>query len=294
MMKNKKLWFKLLLDGLMLIALTLLFWKENFGMSFHEIVGVSVLGAFLLHLILNWRWVCRITGRFFSRGMTARARVGYLVDAGLLVCFAVIGFSGICMSRTLFRLSVEGNWKTPHYFCSALALILVGVHLGMHFTLIANALRSRIRLRPLAGKAAAICLGAAVIAVGVYAVQSTSFSQWLNMPFQTRAYAENRVRPSAEGEEGARQTAYAESEQSAQTERQAQTAQSEESREKFQEGSNRRSREGGHGGGQSGVNAAAIIWKAAQYAAISLMIGIFTWGVERLARRGKAGKIKTA
>ena len=103
MMKNKKLWFKLLLDGLMLIALTLLFWKENFGMSFHEIVGVSVLGAFLLHLILNWRWVCRITGRFFSRGMTARARVGYLVDAGLLVCFAVIGFSGICMSRTLFR-----------------------------------------------------------------------------------------------------------------------------------------------------------------------------------------------
>lgn len=64
----KKIWIKLCLDAAMLVVLSLLFWKGNFGMEFHEIAGLAVLGAFVLHILLNWRWVLQVTAHFFQKG----------------------------------------------------------------------------------------------------------------------------------------------------------------------------------------------------------------------------------
>lgn len=125
-MKSKKIWLKLCLDLAMLIVMMLLLWKDGLGMRFHEIAGMGLLAAFLIHILLNRRWVFQVTRRFFSASVSMRIRICWLLDAALLVCFVLIGISGIFMSRTLFHFSVEGNWKTLHFFCSAAALILTG------------------------------------------------------------------------------------------------------------------------------------------------------------------------
>lgn len=278
-MKSKKLWLKLLLDLVMLIVLTLLLWKDSFGMEFHEIAGVGILGAFFLHIILNWRWVFQVTKRFFHRGITVRTRIGWLLNAGLLVCFALIGISGILMSRVLFHFSVEGNWKTLHYFCSALALILVGIHLGLQLTMIGNALQMRLHLRPIFSRIMAVCLAAAIVVMGVYSISDTSFTRWLAMPFQTAAFAGERP----DAEEGR-------PEHSRDEERPAvfDTSSEDVLPERGTEPPERTAPEGQKerpSRTQQDRNAGVILWKSLQYASICGLFALLAWSIDRLLRR---------
>lgn len=193
-MKNQKLWLKLLLDLVLLIILTLLLWKDNFGMEFHEIAGITILGGFLLHVLLNWRWVYQMTKRLFDKNVTIRGRISWLINLGLLICFALIGISGVFMSRVLFGFSVKENWKTVHYFCSAIALLLVGAHLGLHLTMIGNLVFKGPHRSPLS-KVLISCLAVAVAVVGIHSLSATSFNRRIMMPFQTMTSDRDGGRP---------------------------------------------------------------------------------------------------
>lgn len=186
-MKNKKTCMKLLLDLAMLVIFVLLLHKMNFGVAFHEIAGLSVLGAFLLHLAWNWRWLYSVTKKFFSKNMRFRARLSWLLDFSLLVCFAIIGITGILISKVVFPFSVPGNWKTLHYFCTALAMILLGVHIGLHGSMIGSTTRNVLHLPPKIAKILCICLTVAMVVLGTYSISTDSFGSWLSMPFQTQA-----------------------------------------------------------------------------------------------------------
>lgn len=75
----------------------------------------------------------------------------------------------------------SGAWKTIHYFCSALALILVGVHVGLHSAFIRARLRA-IGIKRIARWAAAL-LAVAAVGLGAYGLTQTSFTRWISMPF---------------------------------------------------------------------------------------------------------------
>ena len=75
----------------------------------------------------------------------------------------------------------SGAWKTIHYFCSALALILVGVHVGLHGAFI-QARLSAIGIKRVARWAAAL-LAVAAVGLGAYGLTQTSFTRWISMPF---------------------------------------------------------------------------------------------------------------
>ena len=64
---KKKNRIKLALDILMLILLLLMYNKNVLGMSFHEIGGIAVCGLFIIHKLLNGKWILVITGKLFSQ-----------------------------------------------------------------------------------------------------------------------------------------------------------------------------------------------------------------------------------
>ena len=180
-MKISKSTFKYLLDAVMLLLLVLMYDKNAISMSFHEIGGLFLLGLFVIHLLFNGKWISAVTKRLFGKQTPGKVRLGYCVDALLLVAFAFIGVSGVFISKELFSLHGGNAWKTVHYFASAAAILLMGVHLGLHWNMLRMKLLGAFAKRGahIAG-IVALCL---VMLFGVYSMATTSFVRWLTMPF---------------------------------------------------------------------------------------------------------------
>ena len=186
--------YKLMLDIAMVIVLSLLFRKNTLGMAFHEIAGLIILAVFIIHVALNRSWVFVITRNLLSSKTTIRAKICWLIDCALVICFVLIGLSGILMSKVVFHFNVAGNWKTLHYFCAALALILAGAHLGMHGAVIGHSIARLFKKIPV--KTVTVVFGVVslvIIAFGAYSLTSTSFSRWITMPFESQSASPERM-----------------------------------------------------------------------------------------------------
>jgi hypothetical protein len=176
---------RILLDAAMAVLLILMYNKLAVSLSFHEIGGLVVCGMFVFHNLLNRKWVVGISKRMFGRSLATRVRLGYAVDVLLLITMAVIAVSGIMISKTVL-LGISGSlvfWRPAHYFASAVALVLVGIHIGLHWSFIRTTLARHLRLpRVVARPLGVICL-TAVLAFGVYGIATSHFLTWLGEPF---------------------------------------------------------------------------------------------------------------
>jgi len=112
--------------------------QEHFtGLRNHELIGVTLGIAMLVHLVLHWKWVWNITKTFF-RNLFHNSRLSYLLNAALLVDLAVITVTGILISRTLglnlgVAQSAEMTFKSLHVLASNFSLLLVGTHVAIHW-----------------------------------------------------------------------------------------------------------------------------------------------------------------
>jgi len=181
----KKNYIKIALDIIMTLLLLLMYSKNSVSMSFHEIGGLAVFGMFLIHKGLNWKWITSVSRRLTDKALPVRVRLRYIVDALLLITMTFIIVSGIMMSKVLFPGLSSGGmfWKSGHYFASAIAIILIGMHLGLHWAFIKSMLGRMTKLPKAALKPLSIICIIALLAYGGYSLTSTSFTRWLSMPF---------------------------------------------------------------------------------------------------------------
>lgn len=278
-MKIRKSW-KIALDAVMAVLLVLMYKKSALGMTFHEIGGLALIGLFVTHHLFNGKWIASVTSRLFMKTTPAKARVQYAVDALLLIAFVLIGLSGAIISKVVFRLGIAGGgWKILHYFCAALAVILAGVHIGLHASYLFGVL-----LRKRAAKAVAIVLTAALLVFGVYSMTNTSFLRWLTMPFsasqmQERAKGDAPTDLSISGGEAPELPIGGGNGPQDGTGKGATGGM----------GQGRHAGEGagagkGQHGGRSGAGLGAALLALAQYLSITAVFAAVTAGVERLIR----------
>ena len=185
---------KLALDAVMLILLVLMYKKQVISMSFHEIGGLALIGLFVIHHLLNARWIGAVTKRLFAKATPGLVRARYIVDALLLIAFLTVGVTGILINKTLFAIHAAGNAKTLHYFASAIAILLMGVHLGLHADYIFGKLFRKGANR-VAKLATAIVL-ALLVAFGGYSLFTTQFVSYLAAPIQAAAFSRGTFQPS--------------------------------------------------------------------------------------------------
>lgn len=135
-------------DILMTGALLLLMSYGLLGEAAHEWVGMGVFALFILHHVLNRRWLRNLT-----RGRYTPYRV---LQTGLvlLVLLTMLGamLSGILLSRTVFRwMHIRGLSsvaRTAHMLCSYWGFVFVSLHLGFHWSAMSAAVRSRLKKKP--------------------------------------------------------------------------------------------------------------------------------------------------
>ena len=140
--------FKFILNILLALGMILLMDPRSFyGLPFHEWGGLTIGIFFILHKILNWKWISKVTILFF-KGTTWRARLNYILDVLLLAGIILMILSGIAISRTInfSWINLGGSpfyWRAMHASSCMITFALFGVHLGLHWKWILKRLKVR-------------------------------------------------------------------------------------------------------------------------------------------------------
>ena len=130
-----KLATRLSLDLVMTLLILLEFAYRLTGSTLHELIGLAMLCLFIVHGAWNWRWFTTLL-----KGRYAGLRiVSVTINALLLVAVLLMMASGVLNSDLLYSLTQVELDLLPRELHTAAAywlLILVGVHLGMHWKMV--------------------------------------------------------------------------------------------------------------------------------------------------------------
>ena len=123
------------------LALTVLFVIEMevyfTGLALHELIGLLFAVLLTIHVVLHWKWVVSLTRTFFKK-LLHESRLNYVLNVALFVDLLVVTLSGLVIARTLgyaVSLSTEAmsNWLFIHVVSSHLSLILIALHVALHW-----------------------------------------------------------------------------------------------------------------------------------------------------------------
>ena len=128
---------KLLLDIGTFLAFLIAMDPRFSGIAIHEWLSIAAAATVIVHLLLSWSWIVNVTRRFFVAS-TNGARVNYVLNWLLFIDGILIMLSGIMISEAVvpalgFTLPMGFAWRQLHDMSANLALLIMGLHLAMHW-----------------------------------------------------------------------------------------------------------------------------------------------------------------
>ena len=137
--------FKLFLD----LAVLALFITVNIpqltGLTGHEWVSFVFVAPFLVHLVLNWKWVTSVFSRLFQK-LPGETRFNQVWDTLLFIMMALVIFSGTVISEAALpalgiHLEIDPFWRSIHTGMANLLMLMFGVHFTLHWKWIVSNFR---------------------------------------------------------------------------------------------------------------------------------------------------------
>ena len=136
---------KLVIDLTIFVAFLIAMDPRSSGIPIHEWLATSLIAALVVHVLLSWDWIARLTRRFVGR-MNNQSRINYLLNwllfmdgsvimlSGFMISQSVLPFLGISLPRTF-------AWRGLHEFSTNVFLILLGLHTALHWNWIVDAFK---------------------------------------------------------------------------------------------------------------------------------------------------------
>ncbi|MGG6431147.1 DUF4405 domain-containing protein [Anoxybacillus sp. D401a] len=141
----KKNIIKIILDVSLAMTFVLLMNPRVFnGLPFHEVAGLVIGVAVLIHIGLNYKWVVNTAKNIFNRSFSRKARFGFLLNVLLLFSMTAIILTGFLISKVVFPHFSGGEnhaLRELHDVFSKVTLVLVGVHIALHWQWIIGVFR---------------------------------------------------------------------------------------------------------------------------------------------------------
>lgn len=127
----------LLVDLAIFVAFLIAMDPRSTGIAIHEWLSIAFGAAMLVHLLLHWTWVANITRRIFG-AVSRQARINYILNVALFIDMTVIIFTGLMISEAaLPALGIQGArsffWRGLHSASADFALVLIGLHIALHW-----------------------------------------------------------------------------------------------------------------------------------------------------------------
>lgn len=120
---------KLLLDVVMVMLLAVTMSSRITGETAHERLGIILLVLFVVHNIVNRHWF-----KGLLKGRYNYIRLcGGLINLLLIVCVLAVALTGILTTKAFFPNAAGQAARQVHSLAAHWMLILVGLHLGLHW-----------------------------------------------------------------------------------------------------------------------------------------------------------------
>lgn len=115
------------------------------GLAIHEWLSLAFGAAILTHLLLHWSWIVGVTRRFFGK-VAWSARLNYVLNTLLFIAMTTVIVTGILISEValpFIGISLERDrlWGSLHRLASDATVLLIGLHVALHWRWIVNATR---------------------------------------------------------------------------------------------------------------------------------------------------------
>lgn len=156
---------RLVLDALAVSFFVIALAYNWLGNVVHEVIGTAMFALLISHNIFNRRWYGTITKpRRGPRGIISK-----VINLSLLVTMLALLVTSMIISQTVFNflpLTSSFSVRQIHTLVAYAGLLIISVHLGLHWSLIMGAVRARLnitatnRLRAYALRAVAIIITA--------------------------------------------------------------------------------------------------------------------------------------
>jgi hypothetical protein len=159
---------KVLFDIVMLVLLAAVYCAQPTGIPAHEYIGLAIYLFFIIHLIYNYRWIINVGKKFFDKTVGSRVKFMYAIDWLLLIAFILIGFSGIMISHVIFKFGKMPVWRPLHSIISAISVVLLAVHIGLHGGMIINSVKTKAKRSFAAIKIIAPVVFVIILLAGIY------------------------------------------------------------------------------------------------------------------------------
>ena len=170
MRANGKLLGRLSLDCVMVGLMLLTFAYQLTGGMLHELIGVAMFAMAAVHGLLNRRWF----GTLFKGKYGVRRLTGNVVNLLLLVAVVLLFASGFANSQVFgfLRTDEEVFSRRFHAWAAYWMLVLVSIHLGLHWKMVLAEVLKAIRFIG-AGGIAAIALRILAVMIAACGVRAS-------------------------------------------------------------------------------------------------------------------------
>lgn len=141
-------------DVAIFIAMLLALAPRLTDIAIHEWLSLALAGTVVVHLLLHWQWIMAVTRRFLGR-VNWQARLNYVLNVALFICFVIVTFTGIMISQEALpllgiNLQPDRAWRGLHTLSADLIPLILGLHVALHWKWIFGVTR-RFLINPIAG-----------------------------------------------------------------------------------------------------------------------------------------------
>jgi len=142
---DRKIIARLSIDTAMLVLMLLQMTYQLTGNLLHELFGILTFILFIVHHILNLRWYKALAkGKYDIRRI-----LNTTINMLLLAVMIILMVTSIMISRDIFALlgiKIGFIARQFHTFAANWGLVLMSVHLGMHWKMIIGAVKKSARV----------------------------------------------------------------------------------------------------------------------------------------------------
>ena len=136
---------KLYVDIFLFLSFVIVNIPQATGIPFHEWVSVLFIVPLLVHILLDWNWIVSVTKRMFGR-LPGEVRFNHIFDLIIFIMMTLALMTGLVISEAALpaigiNIIIDPFWSSMHDLTANLTMVLIGIHLAMHWGWIVNSFK---------------------------------------------------------------------------------------------------------------------------------------------------------
>lgn len=146
--RKRNLW-NAVIDFAIFVAFVVATAPRFTGIAVHEWLSLAFAMVIVVHVVIHWQWIVTV-GQGFVRKLGAMGRFSFVLNLLLFIAVTLVIYSGVAISRDAMPslgIDIRGTmaWRGLHHAFSNICVVLIGLHLALHWRWIVNLFRRQSR-----------------------------------------------------------------------------------------------------------------------------------------------------